>query len=313
VLVSGLAVAAIVDSAYKPLNHDTAWYLTATGRWLAGESLYVDVFETNPPMIFGLSAPSVALANALELPVWWVFQAFVMGVAAGSLGLALGALTWPGADRRLVERVRWATLLAGLYAFFGLGRQDFGQRDQLAAILVLPYVLLLGRLAGGSQPLPGVPLAVAIGVLGGMALALKPHFVLPWLALEAWARWRTRPPLTAWLHPLVAVALLGLYRVIVVLATPSYLTEIVPLALRVYGAYDAPLGEIVARLDFALPMLFASLLLVVAPRVEPLRVGGSSKRSRSSASALPTCCSTRGGRISSWPTANSSQWPRSCS
>jgi hypothetical protein len=39
VLVSGLAVAAIVDSAYKPLSHDTAWYLRATGHWLAGESL----------------------------------------------------------------------------------------------------------------------------------------------------------------------------------------------------------------------------------------------------------------------------------
>jgi hypothetical protein len=33
-------------------------------------------------MIFGLSAPSVALADALELPVWWVLQAFLMLVAA---------------------------------------------------------------------------------------------------------------------------------------------------------------------------------------------------------------------------------------
>ena len=44
------------------LNHDAAWLLHAAGRVLAGDALYVDVDETNPPLIVWLSFAPVLLA-----------------------------------------------------------------------------------------------------------------------------------------------------------------------------------------------------------------------------------------------------------
>ena len=35
-----------------PLNHDAAALLHFSQRWLAGERLYVDLIDVNPPLIF---------------------------------------------------------------------------------------------------------------------------------------------------------------------------------------------------------------------------------------------------------------------
>ena len=44
---------------------DTSWLITVCERVLAGERLYVDLIETNPPFSVWLYMPPVALANAL--------------------------------------------------------------------------------------------------------------------------------------------------------------------------------------------------------------------------------------------------------
>jgi hypothetical protein len=52
---------------------DTSWLITVCERVLAGERLYVDLIETNPPFSVWLYMPPVALAKALglssEIPV----------------------------------------------------------------------------------------------------------------------------------------------------------------------------------------------------------------------------------------------------
>ena len=44
-------------------NHDVAWYLVATDRFLDGARLYRDIIEVNPPLVFYLTVPPVAVAR----------------------------------------------------------------------------------------------------------------------------------------------------------------------------------------------------------------------------------------------------------
>ncbi len=60
--------------------------------------------------------------------------------------------------------------------------QDFGEREHLLLALVVPYLLLAAARASGRE-IPAAA-AVLIGLLAGAAFALKPHFVLLWLAIE---------------------------------------------------------------------------------------------------------------------------------
>lgn len=60
-LVAALLLAFLWD---RQINHDTAWYLIATRKWLDGARLYVDIYEVNPPLNFYFTVPPVLLADA---------------------------------------------------------------------------------------------------------------------------------------------------------------------------------------------------------------------------------------------------------
>jgi hypothetical protein len=72
VLVALLALAAVFYAA-GPLNQDTSFLVVAADRWLRGAVLYRDIMETNPPLIFYLTAPAVLLAKVLHMDASAVF------------------------------------------------------------------------------------------------------------------------------------------------------------------------------------------------------------------------------------------------
>ena len=50
-----------------PLNQDVAGVLQFSQRWLAGERLYVDLIDVNPPLIFVLNLIPAAIAAVTPL------------------------------------------------------------------------------------------------------------------------------------------------------------------------------------------------------------------------------------------------------
>jgi hypothetical protein len=201
------------------LNHDVAWLLHAAGRVLAGDRLYVDVVETNPPLIVWLNLAPVLLARSAGISEVLAFRLLVILLVACSLVLSHRTL------RRLwLERPdeRRAVLVLALFVLLPLTGYDFGEREHLLFAMILPYLLMacgraMGRDIGGGLPW-------IAGCLAGVGIALKPHFVVFWVAVEtalAWARrdWRT------WLRPeSLAVAAVGIvYAVAVATVAPDYL------------------------------------------------------------------------------------------
>ena len=81
-----LIVATVVVRSFDPdsFNHDVAWILYVAAEMLEGSTLYADIVEENPPLVFWLSVPVVAVARALGCAPILVMN---LAVATG-IGLA---------------------------------------------------------------------------------------------------------------------------------------------------------------------------------------------------------------------------------
>jgi hypothetical protein len=179
-VAAGLIVlAGAIPALAGRLQPDTAWLLYASDHMLRGSRLYVDLIETNPPLIVWLDAVPVLAGRLLGIASGPMFIAM-------TLALALGSVAWCA---RLLGRLlpeapllRRCLVLLILVALVPLAREDFGQREHLFLVLALPYVLLaVLRLRGLSVDRSQ---AWAIGAMAGIGIALKPYFVLLWLAVE---------------------------------------------------------------------------------------------------------------------------------
>jgi hypothetical protein len=265
-----------------PLNHDVAAVLQFSQRWLAGEHLYSDLIDVNPPLIFVLNLLPAAIAAYTPLDA----------VAALRMCLlAYGLLCWWLAVRtrdRAAEGPAERAFLDALPILFLLGGgYDFGQREHLMAVGALPYVLAAARRAGGEKPRG----RIAIGVLAGIAFALKPHFLaIPGLIelgvlasglpvgaglrrgiAVAAARWVRDP--VPWLMALVW----ALYLASLPLVFPDYFGTVVPLVWDFYlelGGYTIWQVLIVPRLAAAYVLLLPLVWIAFRYASVPLGVPG---------------------------------------
>ncbi|MCG8358505.1 MAG: hypothetical protein MI920_23305 [Kiloniellales bacterium] len=254
-----LLLAALGQRLTATLNHDSAWYLDATSRWLDGAVLYRDIMEVNPPLAFFLTAPALWLAEASGLSPVVAFVVYVFALIA--LSLSLVVLLLGDAAVGSARPRRRLLLLGGFCALAVVPAGDFGQREHLMVVLVLPYIVLVGGRPAGDACAAG--LAIVIGCLAGLGLCLKPHFFLLPIGLELYLLMRTRSLARLFRAETLALgATVAAYGLTVVLATPDYLTRILPIAFEVYeGAYRTPLGAFLWSSRGWLILLALSLLL----------------------------------------------------
>lgn len=166
-----------------PLNQspDQTLYLDTAVWLMEGKVPYRDFFDWNPPLIMYLSIIPLMVSHSLHLhPITSlnllvIFSTFLS--AATSLYLAY----------RYLERDQFfvfVPMCAGAI-FFMLEQQfDMAEREQLFMIAYLPFMVL--RYAVWTRP--GIkiyrPLALFVGLVAGVGLALKPQFVFAAAAFE---------------------------------------------------------------------------------------------------------------------------------
>jgi hypothetical protein len=257
-----------------PINHDVAAVLSFSQRWLAGERLYVDLIDVNPPLIYVLNLIPAGLARATGLSGVLALQLCLF-----ALGFWLWWLGYRVRDRAAEGPVERGLLdvLPGLVMF--AAGYDFGQRETLMTAASIPYLFAAARREGGARPRARQVTAV----LAALGFALKPHFLgipaLVELALlfgrvrrlgwrEGWAQtWRDPVP---W----VMAAVWLLYAASLPLVFPHYLGVVVPLVWTLYleqGGLTRLEVLLVPRLATAL-ILFAPLLwLTFRPGWPPAR------------------------------------------
>jgi hypothetical protein len=179
-----LAAALALVAQWRMLpTADVSWLLYAAGRVLDGARIGRDLIDVNFPLVILDKLPAVAAARALGFDPWHGWIACLVLLLAAALLLAARVLgSW------------FATPSHALLAAFALlaaPHADFGQREHVAVIAVLPYLLIAGARIEGRAVAAGP--ALAAGALAVPGLALKPFFVVVPLVL-ALLEWRRGVP-----------------------------------------------------------------------------------------------------------------------
>jgi len=200
-----------------------------------GQRLYLDILETNPPMAGSVYFLSVALARAIHIRPELATLCLIFVLIAASL-----ATTWHILrDSRLRSFAGalavWAAVLLGILPMY-----DFGQREHLALIVLLP-ALAVFILRAGREPVTPAAIVIA-GLSAALTMTFKPYFACAVgagiLAAAAQARdWRVFFALENW----IAGALVVLYGVGIYVLYPEYFTIVYPLVRDVYLLLKAPL------------------------------------------------------------------------
>lgn len=257
VVMAGVAVVA----RRRPLGPDVAWFLSVGRRMLAGESLYVDIIDVNPPLISYLMMPPGLIADWLSVSDFFALNLYTLAFAGWSGMTSLSLLD--AAKGRSFNRSWWVIVLVVVLLI--LPGYDFGQREHLLVILSVPYLFLKWR---RSVDLPtSHSLALMVGLAAGIGFALKPFFVALWLGLEitSYLLRVHRRPWRPSIEALAVGAVLGFYAAYALIVHHEYIVMMASVAgiYRDFGVGWRPVAIV------SLMAVLPTILIAVAARGVP--------------------------------------------
>jgi len=255
------AFACLLMVVSPPLNHDAAAVLNFAERWLAGERLYADLIDVNPPLIFVLNLVPAAIGAFTPLDAVQGLLLCLLGLCALSARMAL---RWaPDAARAPTEA---ASLAVGVPLVTLAAGYDFAQREHIMTVAALPYLMQAARRIEGE--VAGRAATFGAALLAALGFALKPHFLVIPALVEGLVLVRRGPAAAVrdsvpWTMAAVWLA----YLAVLPLIFPAYLGHVLPLVWDYYldlGGFSWWQVILTERLGTALMVLLP--LAVVAFR-----------------------------------------------
>ena len=248
------------------LNHDTAWYLYVAQGLLNGGELYREFVEVNPPLGMWLTVPVVMLSGAIGLaPIETIYGVFFIATAL-SLLLLRRYLTM---IRELPKGSAGLVLFLLAAAFLFMPGSTFGQREHLLVLLFMPWFMLRTARSRGARV--SIAESVFIGLLGAVAICLKPHAILAPLALEAMLlRGRSLRGVFA-PENFAAVIFAGIYAVAIVIWCPLFFAEMLHLGVVAYVPYYGFDAANIIRLSIRPVLVLALALVLIYMAKGPMR------------------------------------------
>lgn len=238
------------------VNHDVAWIAHSAAWLLDGKSFGTDILDVNPPLAWYLMLPAAAVARAGWLSEILAIQAWNWLLTITALSLSAVVLLPMGWAFGHVKIFALLVVSVAVAAILPIG--NFGQRDVLALILILPYLyLMIGRTAG--LPASGRMLPVVVGFAAGFGFCLKPYLLALPVLLELLQLLLSRSFRSLFRAETIAMAVTVLaYAGAILLFARDYLEFALPLIRAVYWAYDDSGYLIVSRFkDTAMPAAYA--------------------------------------------------------
>lgn len=182
IVAVALASIAFLASIRYPLRlHWDLGLLLGCGQLVVqGKIPYVDFYELQPPLIMYLSAIPAYMAQVANAPIeiclnFCVFACSLYSVLASSFILR----------SQSTKQFDLAFMVVGLALSNIFMELNYGQREHLYALLFAPYLLLRFTTWQQTKSIPGV-VRLIIGLLAGLGVAIKPHFVPALIATEVY-------------------------------------------------------------------------------------------------------------------------------
>lgn len=241
--------------SFADLNHDTAWYLVATQKWLDGARLYTDIIEVNPPWGFYWTVPAIWLSKLTGLDKQLSFLVFI-----GFLSVISFLCVWDSIKRitalTITQKIIYTELVLIAVLYFTM--QQVGQREHILILCFLPYAFnVFAETNGVSSSMKRRIILAALALFG---ILLKPYFVMFPLAVSFYEVMATRSlkPVIKPENWIIGIGCL-LYILFVYLVHPEYFSFLLPMAFTVYGAVGGTVPQVLS----ALPLVVIAWLLLV--------------------------------------------------
>ncbi len=212
------------------LNWDSTWLLEASSRLLAGGDYHTRFVDPNTPLIIYLGIIPVLMTKLTGLSIEWSMRLFTYLIALASMALCselLKILLPKDSNSR-------SLFLIGLaLGFLVLTNTDFGQREHLMVMLILPYAVLRS-----SEELNGIRLKILVGLLAGIGFALKPQFLIPFVIMELCRLRRVKKIKLLFTPDLITIiAIFFIYLAATIHFNPEYFSFTFPLTTIFYSRF----------------------------------------------------------------------------
>lgn len=220
------------------LSGDVSWLMHCTNKFMHGGKYYYNFLETNPPLILYLYIPPVLLAHALGLSfiISLRFYCFSLAILSTcSCHYLLKKILVPS------QIITLALITLTIFLTFVILPQTtiFGQREHLTLMLTTPYILLVVLRAikindKNSALSPSVALTIALGIIGGIGFAIKPHFLVPLFFIEFYLAIITKRQQKSFFlsfirtETIALAATIILYLISIFIFAPEYIFKILP-------------------------------------------------------------------------------------
>jgi hypothetical protein len=266
-LASAIVLAAAAMQIDYGVNTDTSWYITLAEKMLDGQRPYVDFIDVNSPSPTLLCLLPALASRLVGVPAEFMVDLFCFVGVGVSLWLS-GIILTRGIALASADRTR--LFLVGLAALTLLPGRAFAQREHIAVLACLPCLATLVVWAARGRVAPALSLLAGVGV--GVALAIKPHFVLfllpPLGYLISRVGWRL-VAVRIELH--AALAATVLYWIAVLVFFPAFFDH-AAVGRDVYVAARRPMADLLTDPVFLGWVLLAATLTLAARKrlVEPL-------------------------------------------
>ncbi len=212
-------------------NPDNYWLLFVTHKFLHGGRYFKDFIEVNPPMIIYLNILPVVLSKFFHCSMATTFIFYVSALAVISILTCQWLLKKSSdIDNKFVRYVFVATVI---YVFFFFFSVIFGEREFLATIFILPYLMLVNiRIQKRQINLLAI---ILIGIFAGIGFAIKPYCFMPLIFVEIYLMFQKKT-FWAWcrLETLLISFVLVAYVISIFVFAPEYIYQIVPFAHQFY-------------------------------------------------------------------------------
>lgn len=234
--------------AFSPLwqlnfgvNGDASWIITMCERVLAGDRLYVDLIETNPPFTVWMFMPPVLLARWIGIAPEITMHLYTYAACIGGLWLAAAIIRRAGLPDRNGLLAILPVIVALLVLFPG---NSFAEREHLGIALLLPLLALMAWRTD-PQAKPGIGWAIAAGLCGSVIILIKPYYAVMVLVPALWVAWQRRSIWTLFAPEnwVIGAACIG-YLAAVLTFHPEFMADIYPLLRDTYMRTSRPLWVI---------------------------------------------------------------------
>jgi hypothetical protein len=268
-LVAAIAAAVLVPNhpAGRVPSEDAGVFLYAARTLLDGGTPYLDVWDHKPPLVYFIDALGLAFGGTAGV---WALQVLALAITAL---LSLYALTLAfGRSAAVFGTIAWLVAAPRLFL-------TDGQQTSYVEFFVLPLQwAALAIVAARPDLRLAWPGALALGVLAGLAVLLKPTLIGAWLAIALVMIWRLRGDAIARLVGVTAGGAAVLAVVALFFYSRGALASMVDQALRYNIAYSsfAPLAERLLAIPEGLrltspsglaPLALAALYAMAARRI----------------------------------------------